>query len=329
MSETRAIESSPARARDVERRAAAWISRREQGEMSGEELAEFDAWLAESLAHRVAYWRLNAAWSRTKRLAALRSPLSEQGESAASRRPWRIFGRVAAGIAVVIALVAGGAFLIAKPDTQAFATAVGGHKILKLADGSRIELNTATQLRTSVNSHFRTVWLDRGEAYFQVRHDAAHPFVVMVGDHRVTDLGTKFLIRRDVERLEVAVVEGRVRFDAAGGPTQSKSALLAAGEDVVATPNTVFVTNRPVRKIAEELGWRRGVLVFDHTTLADAAAEFNRYNRRKLVVADSTVANIAIDGTFPTKDVEAFTDVVRHILRLHVESYEDEIAISR
>ena len=86
-------------------------------------------------------------------LAALRSPLSEQGEPAASRRrPWRIFGRVAAGVVVVIALIAGAEFLIAKPDAQAFATAVGGHKILKLADGSQIELNTDTQLRTSALS---------------------------------------------------------------------------------------------------------------------------------------------------------------------------------
>ena len=110
---------------------------------------------------------------------------------------------------------------------------------------------------------------------------------------------------------------------------ESKVALLTAGEDVVATPNTIFVTKKPPHQISEQLGWRRGVLVFDHTTLADAAAEFNRYNDRKLVIADNAVANITIDGTFPTKDVEAFTDVVRHILRLHVESYEDEIAISR
>jgi transmembrane sensor len=151
----------------------------------------------------------------------------------------------------------------------------------------------------------------------------------MIGDRRVTDLGTKFLIRRDVERLEVAVMEGRVRFDPAGGPTQAKSATLTSGEDIVATPNTVFLTTRSTQKIDEELGWRQGTLVFDHTTLADAAAEFNRYNERKLVIADRSVASIAIDGTFPTGDVEAFIDVVQHILQLHVDKYKDEIAISR
>ena len=52
-----------------------------------------------------------------------------------------------------------------------------------------------------------------------------------------------------------------------------------------------------------ELGWRRGVLVFDNTTLADAAIEFNRYNRQKLVIADPAAARLTIDGTFQTTDV--------------------------
>lgn len=327
MSETRVIEGLPARARDVERRAAAWISRCEQRELSGEELAEFDAWLAESLAHRVAYWRLNAAWSRTKRLAALRLPLSEQGESAASRRPWRIFGRVAAGIAVVISLVAGGAFLIAKPDTQAFATAVGGHKILKLADGSWIELNTDTQLRTSVNSHFRTVWLDRGEAYFQVRHDADHPFTVMVGDRRVTDLGTAFTVRRDSDDLKIAVVQGRVLFDTidrAKTPT-----LLAEGDIAIAHGNSLSVTKKDIRNLVNETAWRRGVLVFDRVTLAAAAAEFNRYNREQLVIVDDKAAHRTIGATFPIHDVDQFVDVTQEVLGLHVEKRGDRIVISR
>jgi transmembrane sensor len=311
----------------IEARAAVFLQRRRYWNWGEADQAELDAWLAEALAHRVAFWRLEATLGRTERLAALRPSARED---ATSPRKFRSVLTAALAIVALIAVAGSGALLfLSLPDLRTYTTPIGGHKSITLADGTRVEMNTDTVMRTSERSGERKIWLDKGEAYFQVKHDSARPFVVMVGDHRVTDIGTKFLIRRDVERLEVAVVEGRVRFDAAGGPAQAKSALLAAGEDVVATPNTVFVTNRPVRKMAEELGWRQGQLIFDHTTLADAAAEFNRYNRRKLIIADRAVANITIDGTFPTRDVEAFTDVVQHILRLHVEGYEDEIAISR
>ena len=64
-----------------------------------------------------------------------------------------------------------------------------------------------TVLRARVSAHERLVTLERGEAYFQIAHDPKHPFVVMAGDHRVTDLGTKFLVRRDNKTLEVAVTE--------------------------------------------------------------------------------------------------------------------------
>ena len=71
------------------------------------------------------------------------------------------------------------------------------------------------------------------------------------------------------------------------------------------------------------------MLVFKHTTLADAAAEFNRYNREKLVIADPAAAKLTIDGTFPTNDVGAFTDAAQTIFGLQVKNHGDEIVISR
>jgi transmembrane sensor len=317
-----------AAAMDIEARAATYLQRRRYWDWCEADQTELDTWLAEALAHRVAFWRLEAALGRTERLAALRPSAQDEAKPAPrSQARFVLFSVAALGLFAAVCIAAVSFFSL--PIERTYTTSVGGNQSIVLADGSRIELNTDTVLRTRENAAARTIWLDKGEAYFQIKHDVAHPFVVMVGDRRVTDLGTKFLVRRDVERLEVAVMEGRVRFDSSGGPSQAKSALLTSGEDIVATPNTVFLTARSVQKIGEELGWRKGIIVFDHTTLADAAAEFNRYNARKLVIADRSVANIAIDGTFPTDDVEAFIDVVQHILQLHVDKYKDEIAISR
>ena len=127
---------------------------------------------------------------------------------------------------------------------KTFSTPVGGRQILTLTDGSRIELNTDTVLRVALGKDHRTVWLDKGEAYFQVKHDAARPFVIYTNGRRITDLGTKFLVRADQGRLEVALLEGRVRLDAATDQPQAMT-VLTAGDDAVAVGNTTSVPRNP------------------------------------------------------------------------------------
>jgi transmembrane sensor len=313
-------------ARDIEMRAAVWIAQREREEWNGEDIAAFDAWLAESVAHRVAYWRLNAAWSRTRRLAALRSPETNKSAEAVLRVK-RIFARVAASVVMIAALSAGVVFLLLKPHTQTFVTTVGGQRTVRLADGSQIELNTDTVLRLAVDAHSRTVWLDRGEAYFLVRHDASRPFTVISDNRSVTDLGTSFTVRRDAAALKIVVVQGRVLFDMAE-PTHSPT-LLLEGDIAIATASSLSVTKRTMRQLTDDTAWRRGILIFDRVTLGDAAAEFNRYNREKLVIVDEKVAQRTIGATFPIHDVEQFVDVTQDVLGLHAVKHGDQIVISR
>lgn len=322
-----AIHDNAASATDTRERAAAWLMEcRDREDWNEEDQAELDAWLAESPAHRVAYLRVEAAWRRTDRLAALRRPATEQAAKPRIARP-RLVGAVGA-MAVAGVLSIGAANYFMRPSEKIYATSIGGHESVKLTDGSKIELNTDTVLRAAVDTRYRTVWLERGEAFFQIAHDDAHPFIVMVGDRRVTVLGTKFMVRRDTDRLEVAVVEGRVRLEAVDGKTQS-SALLISGDDVVAPANALLLTRKTSRELTDKLGWRHGVLVFDHTTLGNAAAEFNRYNRQKLVVADLSAAHMTIDGTFQADNIGDFAHLMQAMFGLHVAKRGEETVISR
>lgn len=317
-------------AKATQTRAADWLMERyESASWTEEKQAELEAWLSQSLAHRVAYVRLDTAWSRTNRLAAMRKPASDD-VVAPTRGITPLIFKIGAALVVVGALGMAAANYLLSPRAQMFATATGGHRIVTLADGSQIELNTDTLVRATITATQRTVWLDRGEAYFQVRHDPKNPFILMAGNQRVTDLGTRFLVRRETGGLEVDVMQGRVRFETAvNDATQTRSALLVPGNVAVATEQSISVTQKPSQILADRLSWRRGVLVFDHTTLAAAAAEFNRYGRKKLIVADSDVGRLTIAGTFPTSDVELFARVTRDILGLHIENRKDEIVIAR
>ena len=304
--------------------AAAWLARVNAGNWTDQDQAQLDAWLAESRGNRVAYWRLEAAWSEAARLAALRHPPVESG-----RRLPIMLVRVAAVVGIAAILGAVGANYLLTPRMGTYSTGIGGHETLKLSDGSRIELNTNTQVRLAKVDGTRQVWLDRGEAYFQVKHDAAHPFVVIAGARKITDLGTKFLVRDDAKTIEVALLQGRVHFDNGGhtGPLQSVS--LTPGDVVMASAASVSVTKQPLKALESELSWRQGLLVFNYTTLADAAAEFNRYNAKKIVVADPAAARLTIIGEFPVNGVDLFGRVATRILGVRVEDRNNEIVISR
>ena len=89
------------------------------------------------------------------------------------------------------------------------------------------------------------------------------------------------------------------------------------------------MTRKTMHELADKLGWRHGVLVFDHTTLGEAAAEFNRYNKNKLIVADQSAARMAIDGTFQADNVSDFTHLMQAVLELHIEKRGEDTVISR
>ena len=307
-------------AKEIDFLAANWVQRRRFWDWADEDQAQLEKWLSESLAHRAAYLRLDAVWDRTGRLAAIKPSAPARGFGGG-----RLIFHIAAGAALFAILV--GAIAWFKPETaeQRYVTSVGGRESIILSDGSQIELNTDSVIRVGSSANQRTVWLDRGEAYFQVRHNAQRPFVVFSDRSRITDLGTKFIARRDGNYLRVSLVEGSARLD---GP-QNKLAVLQPGDVAVTSPVSLTVLKKPVRKLEEDLGWRNGVLTFNRTTLADAVAEFNRYNRTKLVIADQSASKRRIYGTFPTTDTQAFTRVVKAIFGVNVVLREDKSTASQ
>lgn len=321
------VETSVRIAKDIKARATDWFERHDRPDWSADDQAALDAWLAASSAHLIAYWRVESAWSRIERLIAVRPP---EANDATHTQPRHFpFFRWIAVIVVIVASVTGAGFLLRGSDRQTYATTVGGREILTLADGTHVELNTDTVLEVSAREGERKVWLDRGEAYFQVVHDSRRPFQVIVGDRAVTDLGTVFSIRRDADYLKVAVMDGRVGLMAKNTLPQSQPLLLTRGDVAVAIPDAISVIKASELDLANELGWRRGVLVFYHTPLADAVSQLNRYNREKIVVADDAVGRRMVDGTFPADGVQPFVEVARAIFGLHVKKLENEIVISR
>lgn len=315
----------------IEARAAEWIARRDGGDhrWTYQHQRDLDAWLDESAAHRVAYLRLNAAWRRADRLRALRNPESlARALSAASTVPRAGnlgFGgyRAVAYIAVLACtLLLNGD--LSRSSEQVFATKVGARASVSLEDGSKLTLNTSTQLRARIDGNERVVWLDDGEAYFDIAHDSTRPFRVVAGSHRVTVMGTKFTLRREGGRLKVDVIEGSVQVQS----NVSSPTVLHRGETAIEDGTSVLVSRRTERQSLAVTSWLEGRLVFDQVTIAEAAAQFNRYNRKKLVIADPAAANARIGGTFEAANVEGFARLVQAGFGLAVEFHDNRIVMT-
>lgn len=313
------------KAENIEAQAAVWLRKQELADWNGGDDAALESWLSQSIHHSVAYWRLKAAWQRAECITAAR----DSGDIVpASRRPFWMFSSLI-GVAAAVLMAIGLQLYRPADRVQSYSTDIGGHETVTFSDGTRIELNTNTSVRARMTTAERTIWLDSGEAYFHVKHDPAHPLTVIVAGHRVVDLGTDFLVRDDADYLEVALLQGRARVENLKPVKLSPPVTLLPGDVALATSDRMSVTRTAVKDLQDQLSWRRGVLVFYHTTLGDAVAELNRYNRLKLAIADPEIAQMRINGTFPSDDAALFGRVAQIVLKLHVENKGKEVVISR
>jgi transmembrane sensor len=269
----------------------------------------------------------------------------ERGTGGRLRRPGV---RLAAAASMLLAVGVGTYFAIA-PTGERYATPIGGIASVPLQDGSSVTLNTASEVRVELTPHERHIRLDKGEAFFEVAKDPSRPFIVQVGTKRVIAVGTKFSVRRDGDDVRVAVTEGKVEVTDTRGSSarNSRSPPSVGGEgsgggslhegEVFLTPGYIasagdagiLVEDRPLAQVVDALSWRQGYLTFHETSLADAVAEFNRYNTHQIAVADSGVAAIRISGTFRAVNYRAFIQVLDAGFAIHAETNQDTTTLSK
>lgn len=327
------------RARAAQNQAAQWIIARDEPDWNEDNQAQLEAWLAESDMNRIVFLRLEHSWREADRIRALGLTMTSQTLQEESAEPSHSSGLswwrpVAIAASLVVAVGIGwheyprSTELTAQIASTRFDTGVGGHKIVGLPDGSKVELNTASAIRADVEEDRREVWLDKGEAYFEVAHDQSRPFVVHAGARQVTVLGTKFSVRRDGDKVSVFVREGRVRVDDIEDGHAMRSTTITGGDIALARGAATLVTAKSEGRVDDALAWRQGMLSFDQERLRDVAAEFNRYNRQQLIVTDPAAADIRIGGMFPASKPGDFIRLLRDAYGLKIAETAEEIRIS-
>jgi transmembrane sensor len=208
-----------------------------------------------------------------------------------------------------------------------YSTAIGGLRTLTLGDGSQVTLNTNTSIRVLLRDSERRIELDRGEAFFVVAKDRARPFVVDVAGQSVIAVGTQFSVRREADDVQVVVTEGKVNLAQAANGGSAAPTALGAGAIAHTLSRKVIVTSHTAPEVQELLAWRRGFLSFHDTPLAQAVAEFNRYNARQIVIADTAIAGILVGGNFRPNNAESFLWLLQRGFPVDVEWGKERIVL--
>lgn len=256
----------------------------------------------------------------------------------------------AAAASVLVAIVGVRGYL----ERDTYSTGIGEQRSLALEDGSTINLNSHSTIRVRFTADQRAVDLVEGQALFHVAKDPSRPFVVRSDDTKVRAVGTEFDVYRRATGTTVSVVEGRVavldpigvqgvqleavvgnataKDSSAEGPGQGPVAgagefLLAAGEQAIVTAQSARKPKQP--NVAAATAWTQRRLVFEATRLADVAEEFNRYNRRRLVIQSPELADFHITGVFASTDPKSLIRFLQARPEITVTEKSDEILIGR
>jgi transmembrane sensor len=327
--------------------------------------ARFEKWLRASPEHVQAYLEVAAGWSELptadpdgridleevlararssgdENIIALRSPQVAVGRPSTPIRtlPWAI----AASLALMAALIGAGLRLLAHREGRTYSTGIGEQRTLVLADGSTIMLNALTTVRVHMTEGTRRITLIRGQADFHDVDEPDRPFIVQSGDSSVRAIGTQFDVDQEPDRTVVTVLAGRVAVaqsltwietigrrellqELAEPAAGLKAVLVPAGEQV-----TVLAQNIPAPTPADlgaATAWMQQRLVFDDTPLEEVARQFNRYGKRRLVIADPSLLTVGVSGSYSASDPDALLGFLRSQPTLQVSETGDEILVTR
>lgn len=279
--------------------ATTWFFRLRSDDHTAAERAAFARWLTRSPAHA-------RAWDEVQGLLdALKEPARAAYAAAPPPVAKPVFGwkrRLApAALALMLTVGAVGAWrgpALYQNAVADYATAAGQRLAVQLPDGSQADVNGDSAIALDFTDGHRRVRLLRGEAWFGVTHDPAHPFVVETGAGAVRVLGTQFSVRRDGTRMTVAVGEGLVEVAAhPGGPDDGWDGVrLHPGESVESGPAGLGAV-QPIDP-GVVFAWRRGQVVFRQQTLASVITELNRHWPGRVVLLNDEAAGRVVSGVF-------------------------------
>ncbi|MGJ7543481.1 FecR domain-containing protein [Variovorax sp. LT1R16] len=297
----------------VLREAARWLVRLHSGRAGEADHAACAAWRKADPAHE-------HAWQRAERLSQKFGAVPATVGVPVLARQARDNRRAALRTLALLATAAPAAWLgwrLAPWDawTSDHRTATGERREVRLADGSRVLLDTGSAIDVRIDGTRRTVHLRAGAIQLTTAADA-RPFIVETTQGRLRALGTRFTVRQDGEEarsdIRLAVTEGAVEVTLRDA--SSPALVVPAGQQTLLRGQgaSALAAVSP-----ESQAWTQGVLYAERMRLADFCAELSRY-RPGLLHCSPEVAELRISGAFQLRDTDYVLSMVASTLPVQV-----------
>ncbi|WIO75357.1 FecR domain-containing protein [Porticoccaceae bacterium LTM1] len=219
------------------------------------------------------------------------------------QKAWSSGYKLFAAAAAMVMAVGVGLFWPAADPVIIYQTALGEQSSMALDDGSLLVMNTQTEIQVDMDQEHRNLYLNSGEAFFDVAKDPTRAFRVIVDGAVIEALGTSFNVRHFSNYTEATLLEGAISVSAKPGV---EPIIVGISERVRINHETGSVDVSLVSPDAI-LAWQNRKLIFDGELLSDAISEFNRYNKRKVTILDAVLASKKVSGVFNADDPESFT----------------------
>jgi len=367
----------------IKEEAGAWIVKMDQGELSPEQTAELQQWIAKSDFHRNYLHQLAHNWDSMgilQELAAL-FPIQPTAVMPATQpvmpakagisnpqppTPKTWLQNLIAQLkqpkawAPTLATFALVAILINTQQLNHFETDIGQQASYQLSDGTRITLNTNSELKVDYSQDRRRIYLLRGEAHFDVAKNPQRPFMVYAGEGMVWAVGTAFNVRYlnagnhagnlpdslvgtlVGTSIDVTVTEGTVKIfadiepdkntsldvnDAQSSPTDHEQ-LVHAGKSVQYSKVINATQTTPAQVLEQKLAWQHGALIFKGETLEQAIKEIARYTDKQLIITDPSIKNIRVGGHYKTDNIDSLLASLSETLEIKLEQKGSQLHLS-
>ena len=314
---------------DMNAQAVSWFTRLRAPDVTSTDHHEFNQWLAADIEHELAYARIEQEWHDIGALESwARDELSQLNLASAnrtrrSRAAW-VTG-LATAASLLLAVIFWQGIWPAGTPVMSINTAKTEQRQLALDDGSRLHVNTASDLEVRYTPSVREVVMKRGESVFDVDHDPRRPFLVRAGAHSVIAVGTRFAVRRgDDGQWAVTVIEGRVavvpgtpddytEILSQNAPGAMQNGVLLDANEQLEIDSSGQIKPEQQTDADAATAWQQGMLKFHNTPLRVAVREISRYTHSEVQVAD-WVPDYPVTGIIHIRNRESMVSLLGEVV---------------
>jgi transmembrane sensor len=288
------------------RESLAWVVQLTSGEATQADADAFSKWKARSPQHEKAL--TEALRLRQMLRVAGQTLVAAQPVQIKAYQSRRLVGRRALMGGALAACGAGVAFAGTELGFWPtlfelgadYRTGTGERRVLALADGLALHLNTQTSISVDLKAPQPKIELISGEAIVSADLDGNRRLTVVAGDGIVRATKASFDVRYIGRSACVTCVKGDVAVRLAG-----QRVVLAPGQQVTYTDGQTSFGPVAAADTTASVAWNQGLLIFHDRPLAEMLAEVNRYRPGRIILANDELAKRTFNGVFHIDDLDA------------------------